>query len=70
MKVMLRNKYYGEKDIKKQLNKKNIEYVETPNYIFIDNVKEVRHFGETIDLVIDDYTIAIETDFISDMVIK
>ena len=70
MKVMLRNKYYGEKDIKKQLKKKNIKYDETPNFIFIDNVKEVRHFRETIDLVIDNYTITIETYYVSDMVIK
>lgn len=70
MKVMLRNKYYGEKDIKKQLKKKKIKYIETPNFIFIDNVKEVRHFGGLIDLIVDNQTITIEAEYISDMVIK
>ena len=70
MKVILRNKYYGEKDVKKQLNRKHIEYDETPNFIFIDNVKEVRYFEEMVDLIFDNQTITIETDYISDMVIK
>ena len=71
MNIILRlNNYNAERDLKKQMKKKNIKYEESPNFIFIDNVKELRHFSKTIDLIIENQAITIGSSYIRYMEVK
>ena len=53
------NNFFANKDLVSELHKKNINYkvgaMECFDTIWIDNVCEIRHFGKTIDIIVDNY---------------